>query len=82
MLLQRLADRDAQIVSLKVEIQELRDRLFQRHGLPVSGEQSQPHVAIPAYLTGRQRLRAMVTPPVVGELSEDEKQQIESSLTQ
>lgn len=83
-LLDRLADKDAQIVSLKVEIQELRDRLFQRHGLAPSGEQvQQPHVAVPAYLTGRQRLRRLVEQPLVSaELSEDDEAQIRGSLTQ
>ena len=82
LLLDRLADKDAQIVSLKVEIQELRDRLFQRHGLPASGEQPQPHVAIPAYRTGRQRLRDRVTPALTSELSAEDEKAIEESLTQ
>lgn len=79
-LMNRLADRDAQIVSLKVEVQELRDRLYAKHGYVASGEKLMPSPPVP-YRTGRQRLRDMVTPPIE-KLSREEEQMIEESLTQ
>lgn len=79
----RIADRDAQIVNLKVEIQELRDRLYMRHGFVPSGEKatSVPGKIIPPYRTGRQRLRDMVEPKV-GLLTAEEEQRLEESVTQ
>lgn len=79
-LLDRLADKDAQIVSLKVEIQELRDRLFTKHGYtPVGEKVTVGH--IPPYRSGRQRLKDMVEPRI-GLLSPEEQKVIEESLTQ
>lgn len=81
-LLERLADRDMQIVNLKTRVSDLEDRLFQRHGMMPSGEQSsQPHVAVPAWLTGRQRLHRMVEPKV-NLLTEEDEKMLEGSLTQ
>lgn len=79
----RIADRDAQIVSLKVEIQELRDRLYMRHGFVPSGEKatSVPGKIVPPYRTGRQRLKDMVTPKVEL-LSDEDHRMIEESVTQ
>lgn len=78
-----IADRDKQIVSLKVEIQELRDRLYMRHGFVPSGEKttSMPGKIIPPYRTGRQRLKDMVTPKVESLTAEEEKR-LEESVTQ
>lgn len=81
-LLARLADRDAQIVSLKVEVQELRDRLFLKHGYTASGDVQQPLQATPPYRTGRQRLHDMVRQSVVGQLSAEDEKMIEGTLTQ
>ena len=82
MLLERLADRDAQIVSLKVEVQELRDRLYIKHGLAPSGAPvAVTGAVIPPYRTGRQRLKDMVTPQI-SSLSPDEERMIEESITQ
>lgn len=82
----RIADRDLEITHLRVEVQELRDRLFMVRGVPTSGQSTAPSLGqiIPAYKTGRQRLREMVTPPLVAEvhLSEEEQRMIDESLTQ
>lgn len=81
-LMNRIADRDAQITSLKVEVQELRDRLFMVRGVPVGGQVSNSTgVVLPPYRTGRQRLRDMVT-PAVSILSREDEENIEKSLTQ
>jgi len=80
-LMERLADKDAQIVSLKVENQELRDRLFMVRGVPTSGQQTSSHPVVAPYRTGRQRLRDMVEPKI-NQLSREDEQMIEDSLTQ
>lgn len=84
-LLNRLADRDKQIVSQQVELQELRDRLYIRHGFVPSGQSvdiGKP-AYIPAYRTGRQRLKDMVKPGVTSEsLTAEEEKQIQDSMTQ
>lgn len=85
MLLERLADRDMQIVNLKTRVSDLEDRLFQRHGMMPSGEQlQQSHIAVPPYMTGRQRLRKLVEPNIVAQepLTPEEEAQIRESLTQ
>lgn len=79
-LLNRIADRDAQIVSLKVRIGELENRLFMVRGLPVQGE-TPKKTHIPQYRTGRQRLKDMMKVPVT-ELTAEEEAQIKDSLTQ
>lgn len=82
-LMNRIADRDAQITSLRIEVQELRDRLFLVRGVPTSGAQvtGATGTTIPAYRTGRQRLREMITPQV-GILTAEDEKTIEDSLTQ
>lgn len=82
-LLNRLADRDAQIVSQQVRIEDLENRLFMVRGVPVKGEDVKigKPAYIPTYRTGRQRLRDMVKPDVVP-LSSEEEAQIRDSLTQ
>jgi len=77
----RIADKDAQIVSLKVEIQELRDRLFNKHGMVTTTGTVTAGPHIPHYLTGRQRLRKMVE-PVNAQLTPEDERRIEESLTQ
>lgn len=82
-LTNRIADRDKQIVSLQVEVQELRDRLYVRHGFVPSGQSvdiGKP-VLIPPYRTGRQRLNDLVK-PATEMLTPEDEQQIEQSLTQ
>lgn len=83
-LLNRIADRDTRIVSLQVENQELRDRLYVRHGFVPSGQPIEigKPALVPAYRTGRQRLREMITPPAVASLSAEEEAQIKESMTQ
>lgn len=82
----RIADRDAEIVHLRIEVQELRDRLFLKSGLLPSGQSASASMGavVPAYRTGRQRLRDMVTPPLVSEteLTAEEQRQIDDHLTQ
>lgn len=81
----RIADRDAEIVQLRIEVQELRDRLYLKHGLPPSGQQMSARGSVlPSYLTGRQRLRKLVTPPIVSEveLTAEEQRVLDESLTQ
>lgn len=83
-LLNRLADRDTQIVSLKIENQDLKDRLYMKHGFVPSGQSidiGKP-AHVPPYRTGRQRLREMVMPPVAATLTEAEQRIIEESVTQ
>lgn len=83
-LLNRIADRDSQIVSLKIENQDLKDRLYMRHGFVPSGQSidiGKP-AQVPPYRTGKQRLRDMVTPPAVAPLSAEEQRIIEESVTQ
>lgn len=82
-LTNRIADRDTQIVSLKIEVQELRDRLFLVRGVPAGGSSlssSQAQI-VPSYMTGRQRLRKLVTPQV-GLLTPEEEKVLEESVTQ
>jgi len=84
-LLNRIADRDRQIVSQQIRIEDLESRLFLSRGLPVKGEINVGMAAVvPSYRTGRQRLRKMVTPPLVTEekLTAEEEKQIAESLTQ
>ncbi len=83
-LLNRLADRDAEIVNLRTRISDLEDRLFMVRGVPPKGAEIPTGKAayIPTYRTGRQRLRDMVKQPVVETLSEEEEAQIRDSLTQ
>lgn len=82
-LCNRLADKDAEILRLSIEVQELRDRLFLRHGMVPSGEKvtSQVGQPLPPYRTGRRRLRDMVT-PAVSVLSEEDQATIDATLTQ
>lgn len=81
----RIADRDAIIVSQQIRIEDLENRLFMVRGVPVKGADVTPSKAtyIPAYRTGRQRLSDMVKPQVVaGELSAEDEAQIRERLTQ
>lgn len=82
LLLDRVADRDAEIVNLRVRIDDLENRLFMVRGVPVKGDVSIGKPAyIPTYRTGRQRLRDMVSPKVET-LTAEEEEQIKNSLTQ
>jgi len=79
---ERIADRDREIVSLKLRVEELENRLFMVRGLPPKGEITTGKPAyVPPYRTGRQRLRDMVTPQIE-KLTEEEEKQIADSLTQ
>lgn len=84
-LLNRIADRDKQIVSQQIEIQELRDRLYMRHGFVPSGQpiEAGKPAHIPAYRTGRQRLNDLVKEEVIAPpLTPEEEKQIADHLTQ
>lgn len=84
-LTNRIADRDVQIVSQQVRIEDLENRLFLVRGVPVKGEDIKigKPAYIPAYRTGRQRLNDMAKPTVVAEpLTADEEKQIQDSMTQ
>lgn len=80
----RIADRDRQIVSQQVRIEDLENRLFMVRGVPVKGAEitTGKPAHIPTYRTGRQRLRDMVKPTVTATLTEEEEKQIEDHLTQ
>lgn len=84
LLLDRVADKEAEITSLKVRVEDLENRLFMVRGVPVKGAEIPTGKAayIPTYRTGRQRLRDMVKQPVIETLSEEDEAQIRDSLTQ
>ncbi len=83
-LLNRLADRDSEIVNLRVRVNDLENRLFMVRGVPVKGADipTGKPAHIPVYRTGRQRLRDMVKEPVIKSLTPEEEEQIKNSLTQ
>jgi hypothetical protein len=83
-LTNRIEDRDKIIAEKDERIAELETRLFIRFGLPPSGVDlsgTTKGTMIPAYRTGRQRVREMVTPPVVT-LSAEEEKMMDDVMTQ